>query len=55
MQTNDHKIRDYDIILDTEFGKPGTAEREKAIEDALNDAERTIDTGVAKVKKKKFL
>ena len=48
MQTNDHQIRDYDAVLDAEFGKPGTAEREKAIEDALNDVERTIDTGSTK-------
>jgi DNA-binding XRE family transcriptional regulator len=34
MQTNDHQIRDYDIVLDAEFGKPGTAERAKAIEEA---------------------
>lgn len=34
MQTNDHQIRDYDIVLDAEFGKPGTPERAKAIEDA---------------------
>ena len=34
MQTNDHQIRDYDVVLDAEFGKPGTPERTKAIEDA---------------------
>ena len=34
MQTNDHQIRDYDIVLDAEFGKPGTAERAKATEEA---------------------
>ena len=34
MQTNDHQIRDYDIVLDAEFGKPGTPERAKAIEGA---------------------
>ena len=36
MQTNDHQIRDYDIVLDAEFGKPGTPERIKAIEDAYS-------------------
>lgn len=36
MQTNDHKVRDYDVILDTEFGKPGTPERAKAIENAYS-------------------
>ena len=34
MQTNDHQIRDYDVVLDTEFGKPGTLERAMAIEEA---------------------
>ena len=34
MQTNDHQIRDYDIALDAEFGKPGTPQRAKAIEEA---------------------
>ena len=34
MQTNDHQIRDYDIVLDAEFGMPGTQERAKAIEEA---------------------
>ena len=27
MQTNDHVIRDYDAVLDAEFGKPGTPQR----------------------------
>lgn len=36
MQTNDHKIRDYDLVLDAKFGKAGTLEREKAIDDARN-------------------
>lgn len=34
MQTNDHQIRDYDIVLDAEFGKQGTPQRAKAIEEA---------------------
>ena len=34
METNDRKIRDYDIVLDAEFGKPGTPERVNALEEA---------------------
>ena len=34
MQANDHKIRNYDEVLDVEFGKVGTAKRTKAIEEA---------------------
>ena len=34
MQTNDHQIRDYDVVLDAEFGRPGTPERSRAIEEA---------------------
>ena len=36
MQTNNHKIRNYDLILDETFGKQGTPERAKAEEDAYN-------------------
>lgn len=36
MQTNNHKISDYDIILDKKFGKEGSPERLKAEEDALS-------------------
>lgn len=36
MQTNDHIIRDYDLVLDAEFGRPGTLERSKAIEAAYS-------------------
>lgn len=36
MQPNDHKIRNYDLILDETFGKQGTPERAKAEEDAYN-------------------
>ncbi len=36
MQTNNHQIVDYDLILDQEFGKEGTPERIKAEEDALS-------------------
>lgn len=34
MQTNDHTIRDYDLVLDSEFGAPGTVLREEAEEKA---------------------
>ena len=36
MQTNDHVIRDYDLVLDAEFGKAGTPERLRAIEAAYS-------------------
>ena len=36
MQTNDHIIRDYDLVLDAEFGKPGTSERARATEAAYS-------------------
>ena len=31
---NDYQVRDYDIVLDNEFGKPGTPERSAAEEQA---------------------
>jgi len=34
METNNHQIVDYDLVLDAKFGKEGTAERAKAEEDA---------------------
>lgn len=34
METNNHKIVDYDEVLDAEFGKEGTPERTKAEEEA---------------------
>jgi DNA-binding XRE family transcriptional regulator len=34
MHTNDHKIRDYDIVLDAKFGKRGTEERAKFEDEA---------------------
>ena len=34
MQTNNHKIADYDHVLDAEFGAPGTPERIEAEEKA---------------------
>lgn len=36
MQTNNHQIVDYDLVLDKEFGKKGTPERIKAEEDAYS-------------------
>ena len=35
MQTNNHKIVDYDAVLDAKFGKEGTASRVEAEENAL--------------------
>ena len=32
MQTNNHKIVDYDAVLDAKFGKDGTPERARAEE-----------------------
>jgi DNA-binding XRE family transcriptional regulator len=34
MQTNNHQIVDYDLVLDADFGKPGTQERIDAEEKA---------------------
>ena len=36
MQTNNHQIVDYDLILDQKFGKEGTPERIKAEENAYS-------------------
>lgn len=36
MQTNNHKIVDYDLVLDKKFGKVGTPERAKAEENAYS-------------------
>lgn len=36
METNNHKIVDYDAVLDAKFGKEGSPERIKAEEDAYN-------------------
>lgn len=36
MQTNNHKISDYDLVLDKKIGKEGTPERMKAEDDALS-------------------
>ena len=36
MQTNNHKIVDYDIVLDAKFGKEGSVERVQAEEDAYS-------------------
>ena len=35
MQTNNHKITDYDAVLDAKFGKEGTPERIEAEEKAF--------------------
>ena len=36
MQTNNHKIVDYDAVLDAKFGKEGTLERAKVEEAAYS-------------------
>ena len=36
MQTNNHKIQDYDVVLDATFGKQGTPERKRAEEEAYS-------------------
>jgi len=36
MQTNNHQIVDYDLVLDQKFGKEGIPERMKAEENALS-------------------
>ena len=36
MQTNNHKIVDYDAVLDAKFGKPGSPERARVEEDAYS-------------------
>lgn len=36
MQTNNHKIEDYDAVLDAKFGKDGAESRMKAEEEADN-------------------
>ena len=48
MQTNDHKIRNYDLILDETFGKQGTPERAKAEENAYNFYSELILQSVSK-------
>ena len=39
MDTNNHKIVDYDAVLDAKFGKEGTPERARA-EEAAYDARK---------------
>ncbi len=48
MQPNDHKIRNYDLILDETFGKQGTPERAKAEEEAYNFYSELILQNVSK-------
>jgi DNA-binding XRE family transcriptional regulator len=36
MQTNNHKIVDYDVVLDTLYGKVGTPERESFRKEAYS-------------------
>ena len=48
MQPNDHKIRNYDLVLDETFGKQGTPERTKAEEEAFNFYSELILQSVSK-------
>lgn len=34
MQTNNHKIEDYDLVLDAKYGKEGTPQRAQFEEEA---------------------
>ena len=36
MQTNNHQLTNYDLVLDKKFGKEGTPERVKAEEEAYS-------------------
>ena len=38
METNNHQIVDYDVVLDAKFGKEGSPERAKAEDDAYEIA-----------------
>lgn len=61
MPTNNHKIEDYDIVLDAKFGKEGTVERIEAenkayafftgqiIEDARKKAQMTQEELAKKI------
>lgn len=37
MHVNDNKIRDYDSVLDREFGKPGTEKYNKSLSEAWEE------------------
>ena len=51
MQTNNHKIVDYDAVLDAKFGKVGTPERARAEEAAYSFySGQIIDNAVAYVR-----
>ena len=42
MQTNNHKVVDYDTVLDAKFGKEGTPERARAEDAAYSFYSRKI-------------
>ena len=46
MQTNNHKIVDYDLVLDAKFGKEGTPERIQAEEAAYSFYSGQMSHGV---------
>lgn len=60
MQTNNHKIVDYDAVLDAKFGKEGTRQRAQAEEEAyafysgqiLHDARKEMNVSQAELAKR---
>jgi predicted transcriptional regulator len=60
MQTNNHKIVDYDAVLDAKFGKEGTPQRAQAEEEAyafysgqiLHDARKEMNVSQAELAKR---
>lgn len=60
MQTNNHKIVNYDLVLDNKFGKEGTPERAQAEEKAysfysgqiLHDARKEANVTQAELAKR---
>jgi len=56
MQTNNHKIVDYDAVLDAKFGKQGTPSRVAAEEKALAFYRNQVERPTTKLyfKEKKY-
>ena len=48
MQTNNHKIVDYDLVLDAKFGKEGTPERDARKEAKVTQEELARRTNTTK-------
>ena len=49
MQTNNHQIVDYDLVLDKKFGKEGTPERMKATQTELAKRINSTKSYISKV------